>query len=155
MADLSFPPAPDAYGATAERASWRARQGFITRLKGTSGLLRCYDSFRRRPAYDLLHDPVLANWSDGSEFSDGSQWSSGPLPPFVVLDEAARFEATSIVLRGLPAGVTDVLAPADVMEGKPNGIATPYGNLYEIVHCVRSNADGKARVYFEPGLRQG
>lgn len=155
LADLTFPPAPDADAATALRASWRERQGFITRLQGTSGLLRCYDSFRRRPAYDLTHDPSLSNWSDVSTWDDGSQWSFGPLPPFLIVDEAASFEAKSIVLRGLPVSTENVLAPADLMEGRPNGVPTPYGNLYEIVHTGRSNADGKARIYFEPGLRQG
>jgi hypothetical protein len=155
VVDLVFPPAPDVRAATAEKASWRERQGFITRLRGTSGLLRVYDSFRRRPAYDLTHDPVLANWSGGATWSDGSQWSSGPLPPFLIVDETARFEETSIVLRGLPADTELVLSPADLMEGRPNGIPTPYGNLYETVLCARSNSAGKARVYLQPGLRQG
>lgn len=154
MADLTFPSAPDAQGASVDRSSWRDRQGFLTRIRGTSGLIRVYDSFRRRPSYDLLHDPVLSRWSDGATFSDGSQWASGPLPPYLTVYEAALFEADSVVLTGLPVNTENVLQPSDLMELRPSGTATEYGNLYEVVLPVRSNSSGRARVYFQPGLRQ-
>ena len=136
-------------------ADWREWQGFMTRLRGTSGKMRIVDYYRMRPVYDARNTPTLSNWSDGSTWSDGSQWSSGALPPYVTLDEAASADADSIVLRGLPANTEAVLNPSDLIELRPNGIATTYGNMYEIVHCARTNSAGKARVYLGPGLRQG
>jgi hypothetical protein len=135
--------------------TWREWQGFITRLRGTSGRMRIVDYFRMRPRYEERNLPVQTNWADGSRWADGTQWSTGALPPFITFDQAAIAGDTTAVVRGLPASLEEILAPADLFEARPNGIATEYGNLYEIVHCARSNADGKARIYFAPGLRQG
>lgn len=135
-------------------ASWREWQGFMTRLRGTSGLLRIVDYYRMRPVYDVKNPPAKTNWSDGGAWSDGGQWDNPALPTFATLDAAVDAGDDSIVLAGLPANTEEVLSPGDLMEGRPGGIATPYGNLYEVVHCARTNADGKARVYIQPGLRQ-
>lgn len=137
-----------------KHVNWREWQGFITRLRGTSGLIRLVDYYRMQPAYNERVALTRSNFSDGSTFSDGSQWVEGALPPFVTLDEAASADADSVVVRGLPADTEEVLTPGDVMEGRPNGIPTAFGNLYEIVHCARTNSAGKARVYLQPGLRQ-
>lgn len=136
-------------------ANWREWQGFMTRLRGTSGKMRIVDYYRMRPVYDARQTPALANWSDGSRWLDNSQWLSGALPPYVTLDEPARADGDSIVLRGLPPNTEAVLNPSDLIENRPNGIATTYGNMYEVVHCARTNSSGKARVYLGPGLRQG
>ncbi len=134
--------------------SWRDWQGFITRVRGTSGKIRLVDYYRMRPAFDERNKPTLSNWSDGTGWSDGTQWSEGAIPPFVTLDEAAKVGDDSVVLRGLPENTEEVLSPSDLMEARPNGVATNWGNLYEVVHCARTNSAGKARVYFQPGLRQ-
>jgi hypothetical protein len=153
-ADVTPPAALSPSRTRADEVSWRDWQGFMTRLRGTSGLLRIVDYYRMRPAYDLRNAPAGANWAGGGTWSDGSQWSDAALPPYATLDEAAHADDDSIVLRGLPASTDQVLSPADLIEGRPNGIPTNFGNLYEVVHCSRSNADGKARVYIQPGLRQ-
>lgn len=134
--------------------NWREWQGFITRLRGTSGKLRIVDYYRMRPVYDARVAKTLSNWSDGAHWSDGSQWESGALPPFVTFAEAVNEGDTSAVLQGLPASKSDVLNPSDLFEGRPNGIPTNYSNLYETITCTRTNADGKTRVYFQPGARQ-
>lgn len=135
--------------------TWREWQAFMTRMRGTSGLLRIVDYFRMKPIYESKHGQTQSNWGDGSGWSDGTKWTQGSLPPYVTFDAAAKEGDNSIVLRGLPVDTEEVLSPSDLGEGRPNGVPTNYGNLYEVVHCARTNADGKARVYFEPGLRQG
>lgn len=155
IAEITPPSAPSAAKAREGQATWRDWQGFMTRLRGTSGLLRIVDYHRMRPRYDELHGKTLSNWSDGLQWSDGSQWETGALPPFVTFDENAVVDSDNIVMRGLPPNIAEVLSPADLFEVRPNGVPTGWGNLYEVIHCSRSNADGKARVYFQPGLRQG
>lgn len=137
------------------QASWREWQGFITRLRGTSGKVRIVDYFRMRPTYDVKNAIGTSNWSDNLPWADGDTWKTPALPSFVTLDAAASTGDDSVVLRGLPADTEEVLVPGDLMEGRPNGTATSYSNLYEVVHCARTNADGKARVYIQPGLRTG
>lgn len=138
-----------------DHAGWREWQGFITRLRGTSGLVRVADYYRLQPTYNLRFPQTLSNWSDGTGWSDGTQWAEGGLPPFVVLDEAAQIEADSAVFKLLPPNTDEVLAPGDLFEMRAGGVAARYSTLHEVVHCARSNSDGKARVYFQPGLRQG
>jgi hypothetical protein len=155
VADLKPPPAPGPAQAREGQASWREWQGFITRIRGTSGRLRITDYFRMRPAYDMLHAATAAQWADGEIWMNGEPWTVGALPPYVTFDQAAAAGDDNFVLRGLPANTEAVLAPADLIEGRPNGIPTDTGNLYEVVHISRTNADGKARVYVQPPLRQG
>jgi hypothetical protein len=155
IADLRPPAAPGVAQAREGQASWREWQGFITRLRGTSGRVRIMDYYRMRPAYDLLHAATASQWADGDLWFNGQPWMEGALPPFVTLDEAAVAGADSLVLRGLPANVESALSPADLFELRPNGIPTETGNLYEVVHVARTTPDGKARVYMQPPLRQG
>jgi len=137
------------------QATWREWQGFITRLRGTSGLVRATDYYRMRPTYDIKHKMTTGPWSDSLPWSDGEPWVSPALPDFVIFDEPCTTGDISFVVRGLPPDTDEVLVPGDLIEGRPEGIATPYGNLYEVVHCARTNSDGKARVYIQPGLRMG
>jgi hypothetical protein len=127
----------------------------MTRMRGTSGKLRIVDYFRMRPVYDARVSPVLSSWSGGAQWSDGSYWTQGALPPYVTFAESAREDDESFVLQGLPPNTDLVLNPSDLIEGRPSGIATDWSNLYEVVHCARTNAAGKTRVYVQPGLRQG
>lgn len=157
IADITPPAAKSVAHTTADEVSARDWQGFMTRLRGTSGLLRVVDFYRMRPTYDVRNAPAKLNWSTGAAWSDGAQWSVGALPPFVTFAEAARANDDSVVLDfgGGLANTELVLSPADLMEARPNGIATSFGNLYEVVHAARTNAAGKTRVYLQPGLRQG
>jgi hypothetical protein len=157
IADITPPTALGASRTTADEVSWRDWQGFMTRMRGTSGLLRIVDYFRMRPIYDLRNKPSRSAWSDASLWSDGAEWAGGQLPPFVTFAEAARVDADSIVLNfGADFANKELLInPSDLMEGRPNGVPTPYGNLYEAVHQARTNSTGKARIYLQPGLRQG
>jgi hypothetical protein len=155
LADIKPAQASSPAKARAGEVTWREWQGFMTRLRGTSGKMRIVDYYRMRPVYDARVSPDVSNWSDGSHWSDGSGWAQGALPPYVTLAEAAREDDDSIVLQGLPVNTDMVLNPSDLIEMRPNGVATSWSNLYEVVHCARTNADGKTRVYIQPGLRQG
>lgn len=137
-----------------EAASWRQLSGFISRLKGTAGLLRLSDPMRLRPAYDLEVSPTLTDFTDSTEFTDGTGFVDGYLPSFITLDQAACAGDRSIVVRGLPASAPSVIRMGDLMEARPNGIPTAYGNLYECVNNASTNASGKVRIYIEPGLRR-
>jgi len=152
MAEIKPPSAFSAAKAREGQPSWRDWQGFITRLRGTTGKVRLVDYYRMRAVYDEKNAAVASDWSDGTTWSDGAQWQNGALPPFVTLDEPAVEGASSIVLRGLPPNTDAVLNPSDLFEMRPNGIPTPWGNLYEVVHVSRTNADGKCRVHFEGAL---
>lgn len=154
MADITPAPAKGPAKAADGEVTWREWQGFITRMKGTTGKLRTVDYFRMRPVYDAKHSPQVSNWSDGSRWSDNSQWSTGALPPYVTIAEAVTEDDDSFVLQGLPANTEAALNPSDLIELRPNGIPTTYCNLYEVVHCARTNADGKARVYVAPNMVQ-
>ncbi len=156
IADITPPAAKSAAHTTVDEVSARDWQGFMTRLRGTSGLLRIVDFYRMRPTYDVRNAPAKLNWSTGDAWSDGGKWSVGSLPPFVTFAEAAHENDDSVVLN-FGSDFTSkelILNPADLIEARPNGIPTAFGNLYEVVHSARTNADGKARVYLQPGLRQ-
>lgn len=155
IAEITPPPALSPARAQPGAPTWRDWQGFMTRMRGTSGLLRIVDYYRMSPVYDVKNGRTPSDWSTGARWSDDQQWQTGALPPFVTIAEDAREGADTIVLRGLPASTADVLSSADLGEARPGGIPTPWGNLYETVHCARTNSDGKARIYFQPGLRQG
>jgi hypothetical protein len=156
IADITPPAAKSAAHTTDAEVSARDWQGFMTRMRGTSGLMRVVDFYRMRPTYDVRNAPSSLNWSTGATWSDGEQWSVGPLPPFVTFAEAAYENDDSVVLDfGSDfASIELILNPADLIEGRPNGIPTAFGNLYEVVNATRTNADGKTRVYLQPGLRQ-
>jgi hypothetical protein len=154
IAELKPPPSMSVKKTRDGQPSWRDWQGFITRLRGTSGLLRVVDYYRQRPAYDEAIPGAPSQWSNGSLWNDGASWTQGALPPFLTLAEPVRANEDSIVVQGLPANTDEVLRPADPIELRPDGVATPYGNYYEVVHCARSNADGKARVYIQPPARE-
>lgn len=157
IADITPPPAVSASKVREGHPNWRDWQGFMTRMRGTSGLLRIVDYYRQKTSYDETHPPSSANWSTAQAWSDGEQWKIGALPPFVTFAEAAKENDDSAVLNfgsGF-ANIAAIINPADLMEGRPNGIPTPFGNLYEGVHVSRTNSEGKTRVYLQPGLRQG
>lgn len=135
------------------RPSYREARGRIARLRGTSGKVRLFDPTNHRPYYNLVTGLTKSNWSDGSTFSDGSQWVSGYLPPVIVVDEAAEAGAESIVVRELPESVQSVMRIGDPFEGIPGCERPEYGEYHTIVEDATSNAVGKTRLYFQPGLR--
>lgn len=151
-AKLTFP----TMKADSDRMSWREVQAFVSRLKGISGMLRIVDYHRMKTAYDQYSvDPAEQNWSDGTPFSDGHGWVDGFLPPHIEAEEAAEEGATSLVVRGLPENLDKPLRMGDLFEVRPNGIPATHGHLYECVANVKTDANGKTRLYFEPPLRKG
>lgn len=146
LAKLTFPgmPAP----------LHRRVQAFLTRQRGIVGMLRMIDYHRMKPAYDQFRaSPIEQSWSDGLPWADGTGWIEGYLPHFIAVDETADEGASSVVVRGLPPSIPAVLGMGDLFELRPGGVPASHGHLYEISHDARSNAVGKVRLYFEPGLR--
>lgn len=134
----------------------RRVQGWLTRLRGMIGLVRMVDYHRMRPAYDQFDvRPGAQSWSDGTWFSDSSGWVDGYLPPAIVAAETADEGACSLVVSGLPPSLPRPLGLGDLFEVRPNGIPANHGHLYEVVQDARSDADGRARLTFEPPLRRG
>lgn len=140
-ADISMP--------AKDELEWRKLSALVSRLRGTSGLLRMGDVFRVRPAFDLS----VTTTKTGFQFTDGTGFVDGYLPPQISVDEAASASAESFVVRSLPASTSAVLRMGDLIEIRPNGIPTPYGNLYEVVADAPTNANGKTRISIEPTLR--
>lgn len=137
------------------RASYREVEGRIAKMRGIGGWLRIFDPLNIRPQYDWQQIPATALWSGGRHWTDGRSWISGLLPPSVTVDAVAYTGVTSLVLRGLPASKTRVFRHGDRFEIMPNGQRAAFGHYYIVTEQSNSNADGKTRVYFEPGLRSG
>ena len=132
---------------------WREISGLISRLRGQNELIRMVDYYRMAPGYDVAVDATTALWSDSSYWDDLTGWDFGFMPPYVEVDEAAVRDARTMVLRGFPASISTVLRLGDLGEVRPSGSAADHGHLYEMTSNVNSDASGKTRIYFEPGLR--
>lgn len=132
---------------------WREHDGLIARLRGASGLLRLWDAARPEPFYNQAVTKSVTPWDGGTTFTDAPGFEEGALPPFVAVDAAAARADNNLVLSQFPASKTAVLRSGDLVEFRPNGIAVPHGHLHVVTRSANSNPDGKARVYFEPGLR--
>ena len=142
-------------GGKLQSVSWREIEGRVAALRGQGGLLRIHDPLNIRPQYDIDKSKVLSDWVDGGTWSGGRQWQSGLLPPFVTVDEVARAGARSLVIRGWPQSIARIYRIGDRFEARPNGVPVDFGHYYIGTDDARSNADGKLRIYFEPGLRAG
>lgn len=153
IANITPPSARSVKKAHDGEVTWRDWQGFVTRLRGTVGRVRMVDYYRMRPRFDAGNVSDGA-WAGGAMWSDGQPWKVGGLPPYVTFADPVREGDDTAVLKGLPPSTEMVLSINDLCEGRPNGIPTPYGNLYELVTTVRSNSSGQARIYVQPGFRQ-
>jgi len=134
-------------------ASWRIVSGILSGIRGTSGFIRMGDRARRGPYFNLVNAPVGASWDDLSTWDNGALWEGGYLPSYVHVDVLAARGDNSVVLAGLPVSTAAVLNPGDLFEVRRNGVPADHGMLHEVTRVASSNADGKSRVYFEPGLR--
>lgn len=141
--------------ADRRRPSFREIEGRIAKLRGMNGRVRVFDPYNFRPYWNLpgISDVERSRWSDGSTWADGSQWVSGYLPPVIVIDETAAEGAESVVVRGLPTSLQRVLRIGDPFEGIPGNVRPEYGEYHKVVDDATSNASGKTRLYFQPGLR--
>jgi len=141
--------------AEQDQTEWRPFRGLIASLRGRVGLTRCFDPACRRPLFDVLAAKTQTQWSDATDWSDGTGWSSGCLPPNVAIDAAAARGARSVVMREFPASTEKVLRHGDLFEIRPGGVSAEHGHLYIVTGVANSDASGKTRVAFEPGLRTG
>lgn len=135
---------------------WAPREAFFARLDGEVGVFRMLDSLRCQPAYNRARNLVGEPWSDTTPWSDGTYWTNaGYVPPGAQLSEAALAGDVHIVITGLPVnGNEQVLQPGDMLELRPDGIATATSNLYQVVRGSPTDAAGKAGVEIRPRLRQ-
>lgn len=134
---------------------WREMDGIIARLKGMNGLIRMEDPARVQPLYNEQVSLTTESFDDGTLWEDSTGWSSGMLPPHVAVGEAEAVGANSVVL-SFPSGfmnVAAVLRPGDLLEIRPGGVPATHGHLYIATFTANTDALGKTRVYFEPGLR--
>lgn len=149
VARYTFPPKAD--------LDWRELSGLISSLRGLHGKIRVGDYGRRLPAYNIRQARAgnLSEqaFSDGTLFSDGTGFEEGGLPAFCNVDAYAERGSRTLVLRGLPASLAPAFYRGDLFEIRPNGAPATHAHLYEVVRQAQSNADGEARVYFEPPLR--
>jgi hypothetical protein len=132
---------------------WQARSAFFSRLGGQAGLLRMSDPARVAPQYNTSLAASVATWSDGSRFTDGSGFLSGLLPPTAFLVSAKSRGDRDLVVGGLPASIVNALRPGDLLEVRPNGIASLTPHLYEVSVQGDTNAAGQTGVEVRPPLR--
>jgi hypothetical protein len=136
-------------------SAWARKGAFFARLDGEAGLLRMADPLRCQPALNLRLKLPQEPWRDSTLFSDTTGWlNAGMVPPTAEIAAPAAMGDVDLVIKGLPPSTDEVLAPGDLVEVRPNGIATATGNLYEVVRGSASNAQGVAGVEVRPRLRQ-
>lgn len=142
---------------------WAPKEAFFARLDGEVGKFRFSDTLRCQPAYNRRRNKFPQEpWSDNTLWSDGTGWlNAGYIPPSGELDAPALADSNHLVIRGLPPGIErDALQPGDLLEIRPNGIATETSNLYEVVRgsgtdvADGSSPGGRAGVEIRPRLRQ-
>lgn len=129
--------------------------GFFSSVSGQSGMIRISDPVRRMTIRDYAAQQITEPWSDTTLFDDGTGFASGMLPDFVQLYADASKGDSSIILKGLPSSETKVFRRGDLIELRPNGIASETPNLYEVQANASTDASGKVRINILPPLRQG
>jgi hypothetical protein len=135
---------------------WAPKSAFFARMDGEAGLLRMADPLRCQPTLNRTLNLPQEPWGDNTLFSDNTGWlNSGLVPPTAEIGVPASMGDVDIVIRGLPPSASQVLVPGDLIEVRPDGIATTIGNLYEVVRGSASNAEGVAGIEVRPRLRQG
>lgn len=132
-----------------------AISAFFSQVAGQKGLIRMYHSARRGPQYDREQDAVGEPFSDDTFFNDNSGFLNGYLPASIMVDERALLNETSVVVRGLPESTNRVIRRGDLIEFLRNGIATEIPSLHEVVRDAPTDALGRTRLEFKPGLRKG
>lgn len=147
QAHIVFPPLKDAELA--------AREAIIESLGGMSRLLRMGHPFRFEPLFNADVAKVIEPWSDGTLFSDGTGWLSGPLPPTIYVYQTAAARATSIVVAGLPESTLRALRRGDMIELRRNGVADRTPSLHRVTRDASSDSSGRTRIDIVPPLRKG
>ncbi len=144
---------PSMSGIVTEPFLWQNVSAFFSRLEGQAGLLRIGHSIRLRPQFNRQNIGSQQGWSDGSVFSDGSQFVSGKLPPTAFVLSAASRGDKYIVIGGLLADTPRALRRGDLLEFRPSGIADAVPRLHEVMIDNPTNAAGETGVEIRPALR--
>lgn len=138
-----------------DEAVWMSMEGFFAEAGGSAGIIRLADFSRLTPQYNRAFYGVRTGWTDGTFWSDGSGWQDGRLPAFVTVAEAAPKGATSVVVTGLPVSTARVLRRGDDVEFRRNGQYDETPSLHRIIRDAPTDASGRTRIEFRPGLRKG
>lgn len=133
---------------------WQARDAFFSRLGGQAGLLRVSDPSRVAPQYNIEQIATAETFSDGERFSDGTGFVSGLLPPTAHLIASADRGGNAIQIGGLLASTSRALRRGDLLEIRPNGIATAVPHLYQVMVDGSTNSAGATGVEIRPRLRR-
>lgn len=128
---------------------------FFTRLRGRYRGLRISNGMRLAPWYDRNLSPTTSTFSDGSTFTDGSGFANGFLPPNVFVDTSADRGANYLILGGFPPLIENVIRRGDLLQIKPNGIASGFPHLYKAMFSGSSDANGRLGIEIESRLRAG
>jgi len=131
-----------------------ARESIIEQLGGTAGLLRMGHPFRITPMFSDEAITGIVGWSDGTFFTDGTGWLSGPLPSSIHVYSPAAARTTSVVVGGLPINTSRVLRRGDMVEFRRDGIADETPSLHRVLVDAHSNANGRCSISFLPPLRK-
>lgn len=129
--------------------------GFFSRLRGRSGLLRISNTLRLAPWYDRALTPTTTVFSDGTRFTDKTGFADGFLPPAVYLTANAAKGSNYIVLGGLPASLAGAIRRGDLLEIQPINGALTVPHLYKAVVGGNTDSNGQIGLQIEPRLRAG
>lgn len=133
----------------------QAMAAFFSRLDGQAGLIRIGDPLRLMPQANRVAKPSINTWDDDTLFDDGTGWENRPVPPYAVVAVSASRGENYLVIKALAASKSRLLRRGDLLELRPNGIATETPNLYEIQVDGSTNSSGEVGIEIRPRLRQG
>lgn len=136
-----------------DESVWMGMEGFFAEAGGSAGIIRISDFSRLTPQFNR-DVSGRSPWSDGTFWADGTGWQNGRLPAFITVAEAAPKGATSVVVTGLPLSTARVLRRGDDVEFRRNGIPDETPSLHRIIRDAPTDALGRTRIEFRPGLRK-
>ncbi len=127
---------------------------FFDEIGGRKGLIRMRHPIRQQPLIDSETQFSQERFSDNTSFSDGTGFVSGGLPSFIYAGSSADRGNKTMVVGGLPTSQARVLRMGDVFEVRRNGEENREPSFHRIARHAPTDADGKAGIKFNPGLRR-
>ena len=137
-------------------SAWQQKEAFFARLEGEVNYLRISDPLRCAPLYNRIqaNAPVPQPFGDGTFFTDGTGWVDGAVPEYATIRASAARGEDWVVIGDLPTSIMNLLAPGDLFEIRPDGIASTTSMLHEILTPGHTDDEGFSAVQIRPRLRK-
>lgn len=134
-----------------------AISSFYDEIGGSAGLIAMRHPTRTRPLYDVEQNGGSENFSDATNFTDGTGFQTGFLPAIIRAESAAERGERSFIVGGdgMPVSTARVLRKGDVFHIERNGIFEHIPSFHRVSRDAPTNADGETLIEFYPSLRKG